>query len=143
MKIYTVQEIWGDGDGNPTLTNLKVFLQPNNTVNYCYKKFEEMEDKQPDIILNQYIEDVRNCIIVYNLDDLHEVNEVEDGMFSGFLIIIYDVESKQDILLEKLIDSSTACPSCLGLGLEDPDDCSIDCEVCRKQAINKYLKGDN
>lgn len=35
MKIYIVQEVWGDGDGYPSLRNLEVFKTKKEAKNYC------------------------------------------------------------------------------------------------------------
>lgn len=50
--------------------------------------------------------------------------------------------SKKDELLEKLIkywvNTNNSCPS--ESGFDDCGDCGIDCDECRRQAIEKFLR---
>lgn len=83
MKIYTVQEIWGDGDSNPKLLNLMCFDNPNKAVNYCEKQYKTIpKDRIYSIAygLQEKIISVNDVRLIYD-----EYNIVY-GLFSGFLV---------------------------------------------------------
>ena len=41
MKVFSVQEIWGDGDSWPTLTGLKLFATKSLAEKHCKKVWEK------------------------------------------------------------------------------------------------------
>ena len=85
MKVYSVQEIWGDGDGWPTLTSLKLFATKKLAENYCNETWEKTLVGNDEIISKK-----QELRIVNDSDDA--VFDCRYGKFCAFLLKEIEVE---------------------------------------------------
>jgi hypothetical protein len=85
-KIYTIQEIWGDGDSYPSLKNLKLFYEHDKAIAYCNQRFKQLKKEKPNKIYYD------NLVITDFFEGKYPDFDVSYGCFSGFTIRDQGVE---------------------------------------------------
>jgi hypothetical protein len=88
MKIYVVQEIWGDGDSNPKLLNLACFGNANKAFSYCEKQYKTIpRDRLYSVACGKQ----EKILSVNDVRLIYDEYNIAYGMFSGFLVKEYEV----------------------------------------------------
>jgi hypothetical protein len=91
MKVFVVQEIWGDGDSEPSLRYLKVFETIDKSISHCQKRFEQLKKDHPQRISEDHM------VIINKFDDDEHYDfynfeaSLIYGDFSCFLVKEYEV----------------------------------------------------
>jgi hypothetical protein len=83
MKVFTVQEIWGDGDSNPKLLNLMCFENVNKAFSYCEKQYKTIPRERLYSVAHRVQEKI---LSVNDVRLIYDEYDIVYGLFSGFLV---------------------------------------------------------